>query len=376
MTTSASRAEQGSGTGGARQTGALTEDRAGREAGEATAAVAREPASAPIPVVHVARTPDVRAYVYLGIMIVLGSTTSPLAQVAVRQLPIGLVPLLRFGSAGLCLLPFLGGIGPVRELIRRDWRRLALVAACCVPINQFFFLTAAKLGTNAHVGLFYATVPLIVWLLAWMLGHEALDLGRLGGILISIAGVLVIGLGNILGADAARTPAQAHDVMIADLLLIGAVISWGAYVTLSRPLVVRHGALPTLAGTFLVGCLMQVPISVLTAPSWGPQLRGASTAAWICLGVLALVMTPINLALQNLSLKRLDASQVAAFSNVAPVLTVVWGVWLFGETLSTALVVGGVLTLAGVCWTSRPAGRRAALTQIPAPAPAAACAAN
>ncbi|AMV37974.1 DMT family transporter [Planctomyces sp. SH-PL62] len=370
MSTSAFPAEQGTGIMEARPERAPTDDHARREAdASANPTTATEP-----PPLNAARTPDVRAYVYLGIMIVLGSTTSPLAQVAVRQLPIGLVPLLRFGSAGLCLLPFLGGLGPVRELIRRDWRRLALVAACCVPINQFFFLTAAKLGTNAHVGLFYATVPLVVWILAWGLGHEPLDLARLGGILISITGVLVIGLGNILGADAAASPAQAHAVMVADLLLIGAVISWGAYVALSRPLIVRHGALPTLAGTFLVGCLLQVPISVLTAPGWGLQLRQASTTAWVCLGILALVMTPINLALQNLSLRRLDASQVATFSNVAPVLTVVWGVWLFGEALSPALVVGGLLTLAGVFWTSRPAPRRApAVAPVATPAP---CVAN
>ena len=303
------------------------------------------------------RTPDLRAYLLLAAMVVLGSTTSPLAQVAVRQLPIGLVPLLRFGSATLCLLPFIG-IGSIHRLIREDWQRLVVVAACCVPLNQFFFLTAAKLGTNAHVGLFYATVPLVVWTLAWLLGHEALDLSRLGAILISIAGVLVIGLGNILGADASTSPAQTRNVMIADILLVGAVLSWGAYVALSRPLVIRHGALPTLAGAFLTGCLLQLPVAALTAPSWAPQVRAASTSAWVCLAVLAFAITPINLALQNLALRRLDASQVAAFSNAAPVLTVVWGVCLFHEVLSPALVVGGTLTLAGVFWTSRPAPRR------------------
>ena len=365
MSTSGSRAGRGMETESDRPAPLAGASSAPREGGDGDAAAAGTP--------RAAMTPDLRAYFYLGVMIVLGSTTSPLAQVAVRQLPIGLVPLLRFGSAGLCLLPFLGGVGPVRELIRRDWRRLAVVAACCVPINQFFFLTAAKLGTNSHVGLFYATVPLVVWLLAWMLGHEPLDLGRLGGILISIAGVLVIGLGNVLGAGGAQSPEQARAVMIADLLLVGAVISWGAYVALSRPLVVRHGALPTLAGTFLVGCVLQLPITAWTAPAWGPQLQQASTTAWVCLGVLAFVMTPINLALQNLSLKRLDASQVATFSNVAPVLTVVWGVWLFGEALSPALVVGGFLTLAGVFWTSRPAPRRAAApapAEAPSPEPA------
>ena len=312
-------------------------------------------------------TPDLRGYVYLGIMILVGSTTSPLAKLAVSQLPVGLVPLLRFSCAGLCLLPFIGGLGPLKELVRHDWRRMAVVAALCVPVNQGFFLNAARLGTNSHVGLFYATVPLVVWVLAWRLGHERLDLSRLGGILASIGGVVVIGLGNLLGGESASA-AQTHAVMLSDFLLIGAVISWGSYVALSRPLVLRHGAMPVLAGTFLFGFFLQIPVSLATVTQWPSMLRLATPSAWVSLVILAALITPLNLALQNLSLRRLDASQVATFSNVAPVLTVVWGVCFFHEALSPALVVGGLLTLGGVIWTSRPAP--AARTASPAVAAA------
>ncbi|MDR3619478.1 MAG: DMT family transporter [Paludisphaera borealis] len=314
-----------------------------------------------------------RGYIYLGIMILVGSATSPLAKLVVSQLPVGLVPLLRFGFAGLCLIPFIGGVGPLKALVRHDWRRLAVVAAFCVPINQWFFLNAARLGTNAHVGLFYAMVPLVVWVLAWRLGHERLDLSRLGGILVSISGVVVIGVGNLLGGESS-SPEQTRAVMLSDLLLIGAVISWGAYVALSRPLVLRHGAMPVLAGTFLFGFFLQIPIALATATQWPSMLKLATPSAWISLIVLAGFFTPLNLALQNLSLRRLDASQVATFSNVAPVLTVVWGVWLFHEALSPALVVGGLLTLGGVIWTSRPApaaSRAAARTSLAGEAPAA-----
>lgn len=345
MTTPVAKAKQGS---AANATTNSEADGNGRPA---------EPASGPAPSSpkSKAKAIDPRGYVYLGIMILLGSTTSPFAQLAVWELPVGLVPLLRFGFAAVCLAPFLGGSGAskIKRLFREDWRRLAVVAACCVPINQWFFLNAARLGTNSHVGLFYATVPLVVWVLAWRLGHEALDLGRLGGIVASIAGVLVIGLGNALGGEA-WSPERAREVMIADILLVGAVISWGAYVALSRPLIIRHGALPVLAGTFLLGFALQVPIAALGAPQWPAMLRAASASAWISLAILALAITPLNLALQNLALKQLDASQVATFSNIAPVLTVVWGVSFFGEPLSPALLVGGLLTLGGVVWTSRP----------------------
>lgn len=191
---------------------------------------------------------DLRGYIYLSLMVLFGSTVSPFAMVAVRELPVGILPLLRFSFAGLCLIPFLSDRGALWRLLREDARRLVLVAAFCVPINQSFFLNAARLGPNSHVGLFYAVCPLVVWILAWVLGHEALDLGRLWGVLASIAGVAVIGLGN-LWEESGTSPAESRSIMLADLLLIGAVVSWGAYLTLSKPLVARYGALPVLAGT-------------------------------------------------------------------------------------------------------------------------------
>jgi drug/metabolite transporter (DMT)-like permease len=70
------------------------------------------------------------------------------------------------------------------------------------------------------------------------------------------------------------------------------------------------------------------------------------------------VVTVFGLTAQNLAMRRLDASQVATFGNAAPVLTVGWGVWLFGEAVTPALALGGVLTLGGLLWAGRPARER------------------
>ena len=84
-----------------------------------------------------------------------------------------------------------------------------------------------------------------------------------------------------------------------------------------------------------------------------------SSSAWLALAILGLFITPLGWAFQNLSLRRFDASQVATFSNGSPFLTVVWGIWLFGELLTPALVVGGALTLGGIYWASGPRRSRA-----------------
>lgn len=44
-----------------------------------------------------------RAFGCLALMVLIGSSTAPAAKFAVREIPVGLIPLVRFGVAGLCL---------------------------------------------------------------------------------------------------------------------------------------------------------------------------------------------------------------------------------------------------------------------------------
>ena len=226
---------------------------------------------------------DFRAYVYVALMVVLGSTTAAAAKIAVAELPVTLVPAVRFGMAGLCLLPWVLGRGVLLRMIREDALLLLLTAALCVPINQGFFLSAARLGPTSHVGIFYAICPLVVLLLAWAMRTERPDRGRLWGVLASVAGIVVIGIGNYWNSGGAAT-AEVRAVMLADLLLVGAVLSWGGYIAVSKPLVERHGAMPAVAATVLVGWLLSLPLAVWTWPGLS-SFSNVSSSAWLALAI-------------------------------------------------------------------------------------------
>ncbi len=303
------------------------------------------------------------AYVYVTLMVVLGSTTAAAARIATREWPVSVFPVFRFLVSGLCLLPFAGiGLGGVRRMFRADWRLLFLAAAFCVPINQAFFLTASRIGPTSHVGIFYATTPLVVLISAWLSRMERVDLSRLSGVLVSVAGIALVGIGSLLGAGMPLEESRA--TFIADALLIGAVLSWGLYVAASKPLVERHGAIPSLAATFLLGALMCLPFGLATEGAWA-SLANLSLPSWLTLAFLGVFITPVSQACQNLAMKRMDASQVANFSNLSPLLTVVWGVVFFGETLTPYFMVGGLLTLVGIVWTGWPRAEARSAERVP-----------
>ena len=130
-----------------------------------------------------------------------------------------------------------------------------------------FFLGATKLGLVSHVGLFYATCPLVVLLLAWGFRMERPDFARLAGVLLSVAGIVVIGIGHYWERSS-QNGDVAQSVVLSDLLLLGAVASWGGYIVVSKPLIVRHGAMTVLGGTVLTGFLMSVPFAFLELPSF------------------------------------------------------------------------------------------------------------
>jgi drug/metabolite transporter (DMT)-like permease len=95
---------------------------------------------------------DLGAWASLALMVIIGSSTAAAAKFAVQDLPAGLLALIRFGGAGLCLLPLAWrgeGLGP---LVRRDGGRLLAAAALCVPINQAFLLGGARLAPTTHIG--------------------------------------------------------------------------------------------------------------------------------------------------------------------------------------------------------------------------------
>jgi drug/metabolite transporter (DMT)-like permease len=226
-------------------------------------------------------------------------------------------------------------------LLRADRWRFVALGILVVPVNQLLFLIAMQFAPASHSALLYSTTPAWVLLLTLILGVERLRWWKLGGIALSIAGVVIL-----LGGRGIRFSDQT---LWGDALLLLAVFSWTAYTALSKPLVERYGP---LEATFLVisfGGLIYFPFGLPAAIF--ADYSTLTTSDWVALLYLGLVTSGLVYFLWYWLVNYLRPTQVAVVTCALPPTTYVLA-WLFlGETLTPNLVLGGVVTLAGIVMT-------------------------
>jgi drug/metabolite transporter (DMT)-like permease len=230
---------------------------------------------------------------------------------------------------------------------RKDLLALGALGFVAVPLNQGLFLAGLARSTPGHAALLYALTPIFVFLFARLRLGERATWAKVLGIVLAFAGTLVVLLGRgVLGGgeDAGRA-------LVGDLLLLGAVIAWAVYAVGGKIYAERYGALPATAVALTIGTLLYLPLGVALTDL--DHFRQLSQTGWASLAYLVVLTSVVAYVIYSWALSREDASKVAIWSNLQPVLTafLAWGI--YGEQLTAPFVAGGAMVLAGVVLTQR-----------------------
>ncbi len=254
------------------------------------------------------------------------------------------VALARFVLAALCYAALLSR--QRLRIPRRDLLGLAALGVVAIPINQGFFLAGLASTTPSHAALLYALTPIFVFLLArWRLA-ERTTWTKLAGIVLAFAGVVVVlavrpsgGLGFTDGS------------LTGDLMVLLAVVAWAVFAVGGKGYAERYGAVVSTGVAVIFGTLVYLPFGLLLS-SAAPFQR-LSTAGWGSLAYLVLVTSVISYLLYYWALRRAEASRVAIWSNLQPVLTAPLAWLLLGDPLGAGLLAGGAMVLCGVLLTQQ-----------------------
>ena len=291
-------------------------------------------------------TPDARRrWVGEGVMMVtvlLMGSSYPFAKEVLATMS----PLLYSGSryviAGLFLFGALVVTRQPIALPRRDWLPITLLSIVGVAAFQAFWGLGMARTAPSIGSIVMTTTTAFSAILASLTGRRLSALGWLG-IAVAFAGVVIV-VNNSLG----RITLALDNVSGALFWLLSAFL-WALYVERGAPFNARLGTLRVFAWTSLIGSVLLTALAAcvdsvsefgrLSAPQWGYWLYTA--------------IFPVGVAFMGLSFgfERLGISRVMVYMYLIPVAAVALAAAFFGDPLTPARVLGGLIVLLGVILT-------------------------
>ena len=186
--------------------------------------------------------------------------------------------------------------------------------------------------------------PLFVALGAWALLDERVGRRRVAGILVAVAGMVAMSVGDFLSGVAL---AGGRPLYGNTLAVVGAVAAAG-YVLAGRSLRQRVALVPYVTVVYTV-----CAVTLLAVTLWqGHALTGYPPREWLLFAGMALGPGLVGHTVINWVLAHVDSSVVSVSLLGEPLGSTLLALVLLGELPTAATVVGGSVVLVGIAVTT------------------------
>lgn len=257
----------------------------------------------------------------------------PFMRVAAPALGPAWTAELRVLLGGLALFAWLRLSG-VELGLRRHWRPYAIVGGIGIAAPFALYAFAAMHAPGGLLAIVNATAP--IFGLAWgaAFRDERLTVPRAIGLALGIAGVAVIARPG----DAGGGPLLGWAIAAA----LGACCFYGVVGVLVKRFASALSPRAMAAGNQLAAAAVLLPLLPIM-PATGP----ASALVIANLLALALLASGVAFVLYFRLIADLGAARALTVTYLIPVFGVLWGVLFLDETVSAAMLAGGVLIILG-----------------------------
>lgn len=240
------------------------------------------------------------------------------------------------------------------RLTRQHWRAVA-PAGLLFGLDLVCFFTAVRLTRIANVEFTGTLVPaLVVPLAAWRLKEKVAPRTIVLG-LVALAGVALILLTATGGGSSRR----------GDLLAVGAVLAWTAYLLVTKR--ARQGIDTTVFMAIMstVAAVLVAPVALATG-----ELGTVSTKGWVLIGVMVVSSGLLAHGLLAWSQRRVPVSTLSMLQLAQPGMSTLWAFLVLDESVRGIQLVGMGIALVAVGFIARDAARAAPVPIVPTDAPA------
>jgi drug/metabolite transporter (DMT)-like permease len=223
---------------------------------------------------------------------------------------------------------------------RRDMLAIAAFGVLFLGVYSVALNAAERRVDAGTAAMLINTGPILIAILAGIFLHEGFPRWLFAGCAVAFAGCVLIGLASSQAGSRAG---------LGIALLIVAALAYATAVVIQKPVLARASPLQV---TWL-GCAAATVVCLPFAPRLVGEVgdAGATGIGWMV--YLGIAPTALGFATWAYALRRMSAGRLASFAYLIPVVAIVLGWALLGETPPWLAALGGALCLAGVALARR-----------------------
>lgn len=274
-------------------------------------------------------------------------------KILLKEIPARAWAVLRVSSAAVVLVGLAIVMKRTFPRSGRDLGLLAVFSIFGVAINQVCFVEGLARTTAIHSAIINSLMPAWTLFFAVVLGREALTARKAACLVLAVAGVVLV----IRPERASFSSAT----FTGDMITMINSMSYSFFLVVSKRTMQRVDALAATALMFVFGT---VPIGLFGASALARlDFASVSATAWFWGAFIVLLPTAGAYVLISWTLARAEASLVALFIYLQPLIAAFLGIVFQGEILTLRTMLGGALIFAGVYFAlnlPRPPGLRRA----------------
>lgn len=280
------------------------------------------------------------AYLIFGLNIVVckdltsSGVISPLALFTLRSLGAGAL----FWIISMFL--------PKEQVERRDLPKIFAASVLGFFLTQISFLMAISRITPMDCSIVASLSPLYTMFIAAYALKEPLSAQKIGGVVLSLCGVIYLILNSVTAASGVvqTTPAGV-------LLMIANSLCFSLYLGIFKPIITKYSVVTFMKWIFLFSSLMSLPFSAAEIVKTPFATLPVSYLAE--LAFLIICATFITYFLIPIGQKLLRPTLVSMYSYVQPIVAIVVSIYVGMDTLSWQKVLAAVTVFTGVIIVSR-----------------------
>jgi drug/metabolite transporter (DMT)-like permease len=298
-----------------------------------------------------------RAYIALTGVVLFWGLNFPVAKFALDELTPTAFNALRFPLASLFIYAVYKFQGNVVLPRGRDLRTIIYLGLLGNVLYQNLFIFGLNHTRAGTASVLLAGSPVVTAIVSAQVGHEKVRAKAWIGIVVAIAGIVFVVLTGGSSGDGGGT-----DSLLGDVLLLAATTAWAVYTVGSRDVVARYGPIAVTAvglwagtlGLILLGlpALSHVDLLSLSPGVWGSIFYSGAFS----LGVAYLCW--------YFGARVLGNTRASAYSNLAPVVSLIAAWPMLGEAPRVWQFVGAAVIIGGVTLTQTAEVEQAPVAEV------------